>query len=165
MSGRALRTTISWVLVVLSIFLAVSAVGGGVGMIVADGLSMPKAMLADTPFTTYTIPGLILVLVVGGTQAVAAAMLLARRESSLLWSAVAGFGMVIWILIEVAFIHALMWAQIIYLVSGLTQLILVYALLGIVSWLPREHPVPPRRSLGGASRPRGAVVNGTGVAR
>ena len=140
-----------WVLVVVSMFSAVSAVGGGVGMVAADGLSMPTALLSDTPFTTFVIPGLILALIVGGTQMVATILLLARLESAMVWSAVAGFGMLIWIMTEIGFIHTLMWAQMIYLVSGLLQLVLVFALLGIVSWLPREPLLlPPTRSPGGA---------------
>jgi hypothetical protein len=46
--------------------------------------------------------------------------------------------MLIWILIEIGIIHEFGWAQMIYLVAGLLQLVLVFALLGIVSWLPRE---------------------------
>jgi hypothetical protein len=133
-------------LLVVSIFNALSALGGGIGMVVADGLSMPKSMLADTPFSTFTVPGLILALVVGGTQAAAVWLLLARRRSALLWSAVAGFGMLIWVVTEIGFIHALMYAQVIYLVAGLVQLILVFALLGIVSWLPRQDPSAHRQS-------------------
>jgi hypothetical protein len=34
----------------------------------------------------------------------------------------------------------LSWAQLIYVVSGLSQLLLVFSLLGIVSWLPRDLP-------------------------
>jgi hypothetical protein len=34
----------------------------------------------------------------------------------------------------------------IYLVTGLVQLILVFALLGIVSWLPRQDPPPRHQS-------------------
>ena len=139
--ARRVRAVAWWSLVVVSVFNALSALGGGIGMVTADGLSMPKSMLADTPFSTFTIPGLILALVVGGTQAAAVWLLLARRASALLWSAVAGFGMVIWIVTEIGFIHALMYAQMIYLVTGLVQLILVFALLGIVSWLPRLDPV------------------------
>ena len=144
MSTSTLRTTVYWVLVVVAIFSAVSAIGGGVGMVAADGLSMPKGMLSDSPFTTFIIPGLILAVVVGGTQVVATILLLARRESAMVWSAVAGFGMLIWIITEIGFIHTLMWAQMIYLVSGLLQLVLVFALLGIVSWLPREPLLLPR---------------------
>lgn len=135
-AGR-LRAVAWWSLVVVSVFNALSALGGGIGMVIADGLSMPRSLLADTPFTTFTVPGLILALVVGGTQAAAAWQLLTRRGSALLWSAVAGFGMLIWIVAEVGFIHALVWAHLVYTATGLVQLVLVFALLGIVSWLPR----------------------------
>jgi hypothetical protein len=127
-------------LVVVSLFQALSAVGGGIGMVVADGLSMPKSLLTDSPFSTFFVPGLILAVVVGGTQTVASVRLLRHGPSALAWSAVAGFGMVIWIVAEVGFIHVLGWAQLTYLVSGLLQLVLVFSLLGIVDWLPRERP-------------------------
>jgi hypothetical protein len=143
-AGSDVRTLTRRSLIAVSVFQALSALGGGIGMVVADGLGMPKAMIADSPFSTYTIPGLILALVVGGTQGMAVVLLLKRRTSALLWSAVAGFGMVIWVMSEIGFIHELMWAQLIYLVSGLLQLVLVFALLGIVSWLPRLDPAPRR---------------------
>jgi len=131
------------VLVVVSVFHALSAVGGGIGMVVADGLSMPKALLATSPFSTFFVPGLILAVVVGGTQTMASVRLLQRRSSALLWSAVAGFGMVIWIVSEIGFLQVLSWSQLIYVVSGLLQLLLVIALLGVVGWLPRVLPVSP----------------------
>ncbi len=136
------------ILVVVSLFHALSAVGGGIGMVVAaDGLSMPKSLLATSPFSTFMLPGLILAVVVGGTQTMASVRLLQHRPSALLWSAVAGFGMTIWIIAEIGFIQALTWAQLIYVVTGLTQQLLVFSLLGIVSWLPRETAAghTPRR--------------------
>jgi hypothetical protein len=132
-----IRTTAYRALVVVSLFHALSAVGGGIGMVVADGLSMPKSLLVDTPLATFLLPGVILAVVVGGTQTLASVRLLQHGRSALVWSAVAGFGMVIWIVTEVGFIHVLGWAQLIYLVSGLLQLVLVFSLLGIVDWLPR----------------------------
>lgn len=67
---------------------------------------------------------------------------MARRESSLLWSAVAGFGMLIWIFTEIVLIREAAWLQVLYFATGTVQLIMVFALLGIVSWLPRAplHP-------------------------
>ena len=115
-------------------------------MVVADGLSMPKSLLANSPFTTFLFPGLILALVVGGTQTMASLRLLQHRPSALLWSAVAGFGMTIWIIAEIGFIQAVTWAQLIFVVSGLLQLLLVFSLLGIVRWLPREGPAPRARA-------------------
>ena len=120
-------------------------------MMVADGLSMPKSLL--TTFTTFLVPGVILAVVVGGTQTMESVRLLQHRPSALLWSAVAGFGMTIWIIAEIGFLQALTWAQLIYVVTGLTQLLLVFSLLGIVSWLPREiaavHARPRRFGLSG----------------
>lgn len=152
MSIQRLRATTYWLLVSVAIFNALSAIGGGIGMIVADGLSMPKSLLADSPFTTFTIPGLILLLVVGGTQLAAALLLVTRRESALLWSAVAGFGMLIWIICEIGFIHTVNWAQVVYVVAGLLQLVLVVALSGVVPWLPRVTPLtrPVRRTTSNA---------------
>jgi hypothetical protein len=143
-SAERIRTVAYGALIGVSLFHACSAVGGGIGMVVADGLSMPKRLLADSPFSTFLIPGLILLAVVGGTQSAASMLLLHKSPSALLWSAVAGFGMLIWIIAEIAMIHALTWAQLIYVVSGILQLILVFALLGIVSWLPRPTVVPRR---------------------
>jgi len=143
-------------LVAVSLFHALSAVGGGIGMVVADGLSMPKSLLANSPFTTFLWPGLILAVVVGGTQTMALVRLLQHRPSALLWSAVAGFGMTIWIIAEIGFLQVLSWAQLIYVVSGLSQLLLVFSLLGIVSWLPRDFAPgrarPRRLGLSGQSR-------------
>ena len=146
MSLQRLRATTYWSLVAVTIFQALSAIGGGIGMVVADGLSMPKSLLADTPFTTFTIPGLILLLVVGGTQAWAAVLLITRRESALLWSAVAGFGMLIWTISEIYLIDAFTWSQMIYVVTGLLQLVLIFALVGVAPWLPRQQPLMPRRN-------------------
>ena len=144
MSAAVMRSATYRALIGLSVFSGLSAVGGGIGMVVADGLSMPRSFLADSPFSTYLIPGLILCVVVGGPQILAAVLLIAKRESALLWSAVAGFAMLIWILIEIGVIHEFGWAQTIYVVAGLLQLVLVFALLGIVSWLPRESQRNPR---------------------
>ncbi|RMB59986.1 hypothetical protein [Tessaracoccus antarcticus] len=71
-------------------------------------------------------------------------LLFARRESALRWSAVAAFGMLIWIISEIALIHAFTLAQTIHVASGLLQLMLVSALLGVAPWLAGEQPLVPR---------------------
>jgi len=50
---------------VVSVFNALPAVGGGLGMVVADGLSMPKSSLADSRFSTYPTPKLLQMLAQG----------------------------------------------------------------------------------------------------
>lgn len=134
---QPLRFTLYWLAVVVAFFNALSAVGGGLGMLLTGGLGMPEWFLATGPFRTFTIPALLLLVVVGGTQTVSAVLLLARRESSLLWTAVAGLGMVIWVAAELAIVEMTSWLQVVYLATGIVQLVVVLALLGIVQWLPR----------------------------
>lgn len=147
-------TRIAWrTLIVVVIFNAISAAGGAIAMLFTDGLGMPMASLTNSPFTSYFLPALILLVVIGGTEALAAGLLLRRRESSLFWTAIAGFAMTIWILTETVFIQGFSWLQMLYFTTGVAQLALVLALLGIVSWLPRIE-IDARRK---GSKSHGAV--------
>ncbi|WP_205814208.1 hypothetical protein [Microbacterium sp. K24] len=124
----------SWarnVLFVILCFGAVSALAGGILGVVANGAGVPLAHLDGTPFASYLIPGLILGVVVGGTQGAAAFLSHRRLPWGLLAAAVAGFGMTIWIFVEVAVV-GYSWLQSIYLALGLGELALVLVLLGIL---------------------------------
>jgi hypothetical protein len=121
-------------------FNAVSAVGGAIAIFLTDGLGMPKSFLTGSPFDSFFLPGLILLVIVGGTQVLAALLLLLRRPLSLFWAAFAGFTMVTWILVETAIIGGFSGLQALYYLSGVAELMLVLALLGIVAWLPRSAP-------------------------
>jgi len=128
-------------LIVLVVFGALSALIGAVLAIAANGAGVPLESLKNSPFTSYFIPGLILGVVVGGTQLAAAIALLAKRDLALLLSAVAGFGMLIWIFVEVAMIQQFSWLQGAYFILGSLELILVFALLGIFPAAgPRLNP-------------------------
>jgi hypothetical protein len=112
-------------------FGVVSSLIGAVMGIALDGGPIPTAYLAGTPFDSYLVPGLILGLVVGGTQLVAAIMFQRSRTASLVWCVIAGFGMMIWIFLEIAIIKQYSFLQSIYFGLGVAELILVLALLGI----------------------------------
>jgi hypothetical protein len=127
-----------WTAVVLGAFNTASAIAGGIGILVTGGLGMPERLLANGPFTSFTLPGFILLIVVGGTQLVSTWLLLAKNESALVWTAVAGCGLVIWIFVETGIIAGLSWLQVLYFMTGGAQLIAVIALLGVVAWLPRR---------------------------
>jgi hypothetical protein len=119
-------------LTVLVVFGALSAFVGSVLAVGFNGAGVPLNHLVNSPFTSYVVPGLVLGLVVGGTQLAAAVALLARRGAALLMSAVAGFGMLIWIFVELAVIKQYSWLQTAYFTLGVLELILVLALLGII---------------------------------
>ncbi len=120
---------VSTVLVVLLMFGAVSAFCGAVLGIVFNGAGVPLEHLAGTPFSSFVVPGLILGVVVGGTQLAAGVAVLQRSQWAALLAAVAGFGMMIWIYTELVLI-GYSWLRSIYFGLGIVELTLVLALLG-----------------------------------
>jgi hypothetical protein len=104
---------------------------------------MPKSLLAGSPFPNFFFPGLLLLAVVGGTQVVATILLFRRGPLALFWAAFAGFTMVTWILVETAIIRGFGVLQALYYLTGVTELVLVLALLGIVAWMPRSQLTAP----------------------
>jgi len=90
-------------LVVLEAFVALGAVAGGIALLTGTfAQEIPVAWLADTPFSDYTIPALVLLLVVGGGMGVAAVTVFIHREWAVLISVVAGLFMVGFEVVEAA---------------------------------------------------------------
>jgi hypothetical protein len=82
-------------LIVGETFVALGAVAGGIALlrgVFAQGI--PVAWLAGTPFNDYTIPGLLLAIVIGGGMLLAAATVFIPREWTVLISVGAGIVMV-----------------------------------------------------------------------
>jgi len=127
-----------WTLTALLAFGALSAAVGAVLAIAANGAGVPLEYLKNSPFSSFFIPGLILGVVVGGTQLAAAIALLAKRDIALLLSAIAGFGMLIWIFVELALMQQFSWLQAAYFILGGLELVLVLALLGIKFYLTKK---------------------------
>jgi len=92
MKHKGIRIT----LVVIELFVGLWAVIGGVGLVTGTipFLRMPVEYLQGSPFSDYTIPGLLLLIVVGGSFLFAAATILTRREVGVLASAIAGLSVV-----------------------------------------------------------------------
>lgn len=132
---RVLRRTLLFLL----FFGAVSSLAGGVLGVFMNGAGVPLAYLENTPFTSYLVPGLILAVVIGGTQMSAAVSTLKRSDHSNALSAVAGFGMLIWIFVELALMSEYSWLQAAYFAVGVAELALVFGLLGILVTPSTEH--------------------------
>lgn len=131
MKPRISERPVRRALLALLFFGALSAFGGGVLGVAANGAGVPLRYLDNSPFVSYLVPGLILGLVVGGTQLAAALALQLKRREGLALSAVAGFGMLIWIFVELAIVSEYSFLQAIYFVLGVLEIIAVLALLGI----------------------------------
>jgi hypothetical protein len=92
-------------LVVIEAFIGLGAIGGGIALLMgAFAQWLPLAWLQGTPFSDYTIPGLVLTFVVGGGMLLAAATLFIQREWAVLLQASMGLIMIGWEIVEVAII-------------------------------------------------------------
>ena len=94
---------IRWPLVFIELVIAVNAVGGAVWGL-AGAENVPRKWLEGTPFDSYVIPSLILLVGVGGGMTVAVVALLARRRHAPELTIAAGLVLVGWIATQVMII-------------------------------------------------------------
>ena len=148
-------------LLVLQGFLALTSFAGGMALMFGPslgplGITPPAELLEGTAFDSYLLPGLILVAVVGGTHLVAFLLLRQRRRSAPAVAAIAGFGLLIWVFVQMIVIP-FSFLQAVYFGCGLLELVLVLLLLDVVN--PRwTAPASPESALrpgsGPPARPR-----------
>jgi hypothetical protein len=91
-------------LVLLEVLVGLNAVWGGV-MLMTEGWKLSHEWLENTSFDSWFIPGLALLLIIGGSQLAAAATLLARRPYAREVSIVAGQVLIGWIVVQLAWLQ------------------------------------------------------------
>jgi hypothetical protein len=111
-----------WGRILLTLFL-LNGFGGFVGGIgvMKDALPFPDVWLRDTPFHSYFFPGLILCLIVGGSQLAAAFTILWRQSLARTFSLLAGFVLTGWMIGELRLIGFRAPIQVWFLALGLTE--------------------------------------------
>ena len=115
--------TLYTTLIILNIFLALTAISGGFCLL--TGIAAPPLdELNGSIFTDYTIPGLALMIIVGGTALFTAIMLIRKNKYALLFSAMCGLIIMFFEFVEVLAIGSPTGAglvmQIIYFILGVT---------------------------------------------
>jgi hypothetical protein len=118
-------------LIVCSVFLALTAFAGGVGLLA--GLNAPPVeLLKGTPFSDYTIPGLSLFVLVGGGALSAVILILRRHPFGLPAAGAAGAMIIFFEIVEILAIGSdpgvARTLQIFYLSLGLVILLLALPL-------------------------------------
>lgn len=104
------------VIVALATFAAISAFAGGVSLLSTPhgGSLSPLTLLEHSPFTSFLIPGLILTLFVGGTNALCAVMALRNARLAVDATILAGGTLLVWIVVEMALMREVQWLHLVY---------------------------------------------------
>lgn len=126
-----------WVSIALQVvawFNLASALLGMAGLTLGF-MPIPTEWIEGSVFTSYVWPGVILGVIVGGSQALALAAQYGRYRLAAGMHAAAGLVMMIWIFVEIAIM--LVWSPLhgIYFATGLVQTVL--AVLALGAW---PHP-------------------------
>jgi len=124
MKYKGLRIAIG----VITGFIALTAIGGGIALLSgAEGSRFPLEWLQGTPFKDYTIPALLLTIVVGGSSLSACITMFRNLKSSIVLSLVAGSIMVGFIVVEVLILKQIP--------PGPTPIEKMYFILGFATFL------------------------------
>jgi hypothetical protein len=123
------------------LFNALSAIGGGIGLVTGT-LPVPTLLLRHTPFDSFVVPGLILGIIIGGTALAAAVALRTQSPRSRALSRAAGAVMVGWIVGETVLVWGFSWLQGLYLLTGVVVVVLsrTAAAYGIIAAANARDP-------------------------
>ncbi|MEO6956796.1 MAG: hypothetical protein ABI137_08645 [Antricoccus sp.] len=139
------RRTIRIAVSAVAWFNLLSALAGMVGLTLGGGLGFPLEWIEGSGFTSYFWPGIILGVLVGGSQTLA--LIAQYGRFALAWAlhAAAGLIMMIWIFVEIAMMLEWSPLQGIYFATGLIQTVLAVLALGAwpTPFLRRKAKVPP----------------------
>jgi hypothetical protein len=111
--NRGLRRTL---LLDLNLFLGFTAVAGGVALLVG-WIKIPLSSLAGSPFSDYTVPAVLLILVIGGSAMLAARLVHLGKGVGLPASAIAGGAIIVFEIVEWSVI-GFAWLQAAYVAIG-----------------------------------------------
>jgi uncharacterized membrane protein len=143
MKHKAMRLT-TFVLVV---FGTLTTLAGGIGLL-TGAIAVPLDWLEGSPFIDYTIPGLALAIIVGGSMLLATATIFTGHEVGVLASGFAGLAMMIFEIIEVVVVDRFggSWLlialslQIFFFALGLTIFVLA-ATLWVAEFRSEHFPI------------------------
>jgi len=118
---------ITYTLGVLQIFIGITAVLGGFGLVsdpTGDKMHIPLELLKSSPFTDYLIPGLVLLIINGTGNVLAGTLAFFRIRYAGNLAFFFGIFLTLYIAIEVWFIGLVNFSQPLYFILGLVELIL-----------------------------------------
>ena len=116
---------------VLQLFIGLGAVGGGLVLILdpsGSNLGIPVELLKSTPFSTYLVPGIVLLMVNGLGSLVGAVASFTRHRLAGETAMALGVFLVAWIMLQVYWFAGFYWLHALYLGLGLLEFVLGWLL-------------------------------------
>lgn len=112
-----------WTLLAVLVLVAANAVFGGIGLI-RNGMGMPDDWLASTPFNSWRLPGVALLVVVALPQLWAAVVVWRGRAHAPTTGLLVGLVLIIWIVAQLLILGRTFFLQPVIAFLGLVEAIL-----------------------------------------
>lgn len=112
---------------VLQLFIGLGAVGGGLALVLepsGSNLGIPLELLKRSPFSTYLVPGIVLLVVNGLGSLMGAAASFTRHRYAGESAMALGVFLVAWITLQVFWFSGFHWLHALYLGLGLLEFVL-----------------------------------------
>lgn len=116
---------------VLQVLIGLGAVGGGLALVLepsGSNLGIPLEVLKSSPFSTFLVPGIVLLIVNGFGSLVGATASFTRYWRAGEIAIALGLFLVAWIMFQVYWFAAFHWLHALYLSIGLLELVLGWLL-------------------------------------
>ena len=116
---------------VLQMLIGLGAVGGGLALVLepsGSNIGIPLEVLNSSPFSTFLMPGIVLLIVNGFGSLVGATASFTRYWCAGEIAIALGLFLVAWIMLQVYWFAAFHWLHALYLCIGLLELILGWLL-------------------------------------
>lgn len=119
-------------LILTSVTALTAIISGAMLLAVPDGgsLYLPITILIETPFKNFIIPGLVLLLVVGGISIIASFSIVRRHKKAYSFSQAAGLILSGWIIAQMMITSVNSWIQWVFLFIGISILLISTQLKG-----------------------------------
>lgn len=111
------------ILGILTSFVALTAIGGGIA-ILTEIDKFPVEWLNGSPFKSYKIPAILLIVLVGGSAFLAAINILFKRKNALRYSFISGIILIGYIIVEILILKQIP--------PGPTPIEIFYLMLGTI---------------------------------
>ena len=126
-----------WALIGVEALIGASAIYGGIGLI-RDGMGMPAEWLDSTPFGSWALPGVFLLVVIAVPMFTAAAAEILRSRWAYLASLTAAACQLVWIVAQVLILQRYFFLQPVLFAAGLV-------VGGLAVWSHRGERLPVHR--------------------
>jgi hypothetical protein len=109
------------------LFISMVALSGGSQLVISpegQAMGIPASSLAETPFSSFLFPGMMLIIFVGLGNLVGAYLSLNFKPAAGFVGIIVGIALIIWIIVQTLYLGFSSWLQLLFLLTGIVEMLM-----------------------------------------